>query len=150
MKNITIAVLILLASLTSCVPKEEVVLRDIQNIEMITGENGEPLLKADAIFHNPNRIKMVLKEINMEVFLDGKSTAHSDQKMDAAIPAKDDFTIPLIVNLHLKEVNLLDTLFGFLSGKTHEVRYLGYIRVKVHGVMVKVPVDNKSEIKLKI
>ncbi len=140
----------LLLLVLSCVPKEQVVLKDIKNIEMKTGLSGQPLLTGDAVFHNPNKLRMLLREINIEVFVDGKKAAHSDQQMEAQIPAKDDFIIPLEVKLNLQEIGLLDTLFGFLTGKSHEVKFLGFVRVKVHGVIVKIPVDYKSDIKLKI
>jgi LEA14-like dessication related protein len=147
MNKFYFAVIVLVAA---CVPKSEIVLQDIRNIEVISGQNGAPLLKANAFFHNPNRVKMTLREIKIQVFLDGKLTANSDQKMNAAIPAKDDFMIPLQVTLNLKEVGLLDTLFGFLAGKSHEVRYLGFAKVKVHGIVINIPVDYKSSLKLKL
>jgi len=140
----------LLIAIVSCVPKEQVVLKDIKNIEIKTGLTGEPVLKGEAIFNNPNKIKMTLKEINIEVFMDGKKAAHSDQKMDTKVPAKSDFSVPLEVKVNLQEIGLLNTLFGFLSGKSHEVRFVGFVRVKVHGVLVKIPVDHKSDLKLKI
>jgi LEA14-like dessication related protein len=137
-------------SLVACLPKEQIVLKDIRNIEMKAGLGGEPLLNAEAVFHNPNKTKMVLKEINIEVFVDDKKAANSDQKLDTNVPGKDDFSIPLEVKLNLKEIGLLDTLFGLLTGKSHAVRFLGFVRVKIHGVLVKIPVDYKSDLKLNL
>jgi LEA14-like dessication related protein len=137
-------------SLFACVPKKEIVLKDIRNIDLQTGLNGEPKLSALALFHNPNKTKMMLREINVEVYVDGKKAASSDQKMETPIPANNDFTVPIEVMLNLKEIGLLDTLFGFLTGKTHEVRFLGFVRVKVHGVLLKIPVDYKNDLKMKI
>jgi LEA14-like dessication related protein len=147
MKNIILFSVFMI--MISCLPKEEIVLKDIQNIEMKTAANGDPLLSGNAIFHNPNKTKMMLRQINIEIFVDGKKAAHSDQKLDANIPARNDFTVPLEVKLNLQEIGL-NTLFGFLTGKKHEVRFLGSVRVKVHGVVVKIPVDYKSDLKLNI
>jgi len=147
MKNFFILILI---AVFSCTPKEEIVLKDIRNINLQTGLNGTPILNAMAVFHNPNKTKMILREISVEVFVDGKMAATSDQKLETKIPSKDDFTVPLEVKLNLKELGLLDTLFGFLTGKSHEVRFSGFVRVKVHGVLLKIPIDYKSDLKMKI
>lgn len=144
MKNVFVLSLIMVVA--ACIPKEEIVLKDIRNIEMKTAINGDPLLGGNAIFHNPNKTKMTLRQINIEVFVDGKKTAQSDQQLEAKIPAQDDFTVPLEVKLNLKEIGL-NTLFGFLTGKKHQVRFLGFVRVKIHGVLVKIPVDHKSDLK---
>jgi LEA14-like dessication related protein len=144
MKNVFLFSLVMVAA--ACVPKEEIVLKDIRNIEMKTTSNGDPLLGGNVVFHNPNKTKMTLRQINIEVFVDGKKTAQSDQQLEAKIPAQADFTVPLEVKLNLKEIGL-NTLFGFLTGKKHQVRFLGFVRVKLHGVLVKIPVDHKSDLK---
>ena len=111
---------------------------------------GAPVLRGEAVFYNPNRLRMKLKEINVEVFVDGEKSAHADQKLNSLIPANDEFTVPLEIRLNLKKIGLLDTVLNLLSGKKYEIHYKGYIRVRVHGVAVKVPVDYSDEIRLKI
>ena len=145
--NIFYFLIFLLA--TSCVPKEEVVLRSIINEKLETAENGDQLLRADAIFYNPNNVRMKLKEINIEVFVNGKKAAHSDQKVNSLIKAKSEFTVPLEIKLSLKELGLLDTILSFLGGKKYEIQFKGYLRVKVHGITFKVPVEHIEKLSLK-
>jgi LEA14-like dessication related protein len=140
---------LLLVLITSCVPKEEVVLRSIANEKLETNSNGVQIFKADAIFYNPNNVRMKLKEINIEVFVNGKKAAHTDQKFNSLIKAKSDFTVPLEIKLSLKELGLLDTILSFLGGKKNEIQFKGQLRIKVHGLTFKVPVDHKEEFKLK-
>jgi len=147
--KITIFCFLSLLLVTSCVPKEEVVLRSIKNEKLEVDEKGDQLFKADAIFYNPNNVKMKLKEINIEVFVNGKKAAHTDQKFNSKIPAKSEFTVPLEVHLSLKELGLLDTILSFLGGKKYEIQFKGYLRIRVHGITIKVPVDQKEELKLK-
>jgi LEA14-like dessication related protein len=141
--------LIFFFSLFSCVPKDPVVFRSVNNVFVDVGSGGSPLLKGDAVFFNPNKTRMKLKEINLEIFVNGKSAAKADQKLDITAPPNSTFSVPLEVRLSLKDQGLLDTVFSLLGGKKYEVQYHGFIRVKVHGVTVKIPVDYKDEVKLK-
>ncbi len=148
MKNTVFYILLFLLS-SACVPKEEVVLRSIKNEKLETAEDGNQILKADAIFYNPNNVRMKLKEINIEVFVNGKKAAHSDQKFNSLIKAKSEFTVPLEIKLALKELGLLDTILSFLGGKKYEIQFKGHLRIKVHGFTFKVPVDHKEDFKMR-
>jgi LEA14-like dessication related protein len=141
-----LGILLLLAA--ACVPKQEVVFKGIKNIEVESAE-GDPLLKANAFFYNPNNIRMKLKEISIDVKVNGKQSAQIRQQMKLPIPAQAEFSVPLEAKLSLKELGLLDTIMNILGGKKYEVRYEGYLRVAVHGITVKVPVDYKEELRLK-
>jgi LEA14-like dessication related protein len=147
--KISIFYLIAVLSLAACVPKEEVVLRSIKNEKLESREDGNQILTADAIFYNPNNVRMKLKEINIEVFVNGKKSAHADQKLNSIIKAKSEFTVPLEVKLSLKELGLLDTLLSFLGGKKFEIYFKGHLRIKVHGFTIKVPVEHTEKLSLK-
>ena len=136
---------ILLAA--GCAPKEPVVLREVQIIQVTPGKNGNPILKANAIFHNPNSGSMKLKQINLEIMLDNKRVAVIDQQMDSMIKGKSDFTLPLEVQLQLKDVGLLDTILSLFGGKKYEVQFVGNLKVRVSGFPVKIPVNYKDQIK---
>lgn len=141
--------LVLLLIAISCVPKEQIVFKGVRNIAVSEGSGTNPQLTADAYFFNPNNMKMKLKEISVDVLVNGKQSAQVRQNIKLAIPAQADFQVPLVATLSLKELGLLDTIFNLLGGKKYEVEYVGFIRVAVHGVTIKVPVKHKEEIKLK-
>lgn len=139
----------LLLALLACVPKEQVVFRSIKNLVIDGGMGGVPTLKGEAVFFNPNKIQTTLKEIKVEVLVDGKKAAEVDQAMDLVIPRKSDFTVPIEAKLSLQEIGLLDAVIGFFGGKTYQVQFVGYLRVRVHGVVIKVPVKYNEEVKLR-
>lgn len=132
----------------SCVPKEQVVFRSVNNLTLDVGLSGSPVLKGDAIFFNPNKIKAMLKEIKVEVLVDGKRAAMVDQQMELLVPGKSDFTVPIEAKLDIKEFGLIDAVIGFFGGKTYQVEMIGYLRVKARGVTIKVPVKYRQEVKL--
>lgn len=133
----------------SCTPKEEVVFKGVKNISVeVLGT--DPLLKAEALFFNPNSVRMKLKEIHIDVHVEGKPSAEVRQKLKLAIPANADFAVPLEARLALKEIGLLNTVINLMGGKKYTIEYIGFIRVAMHGITIKVPVRHKEELRIKL
>jgi hypothetical protein len=147
--NKTLIFTALFLIMVSCAPKQQVVFKSVKNLLVDGGMGGTPVLKGEAIFFNPNKLQTRLKEIKVEVLVDGKRAAEVDQTMDLLIPGKSEFTVPIEATLSMKDIGLLDAVIGFFGGKTYQVQFVGYIRVKVHGVAVKVPVKYNEEVKLR-
>lgn len=142
--------LVVLVLLTGCVPEEQVVLRAIDNVELAPGKGADPVLKADARFYNPNKIRMKVKAIELDVFIDGKKSARVDQKLKSVIKSQAEFTLPLEVQLSMKEIGLVDALLGLFGGKKHLINYKGHIKVTVRGFPLRIPVDYSKEVRLRI
>ncbi len=140
--------LIALVFLFSCTPKEKVELRKIKDI--VVDATTEPMLRANAVLYNPNKISMTLRNIDMEVFVDGKKAALINQQLKAKVPAQAEFTVPLEVKLNLKELGIFDTLLAVLGGKKMKIRYKGFIRFIYKTVPVTIPVDYQEEIRVRI
>lgn len=132
----------------SCGPKEAVVFKQVKNVNIHAAT--DPRLKADVVFYNPNKMTMKLKKIKIDILIDGKKTGEIDQELKMQIPAQKEFSIPVEVKLAMKELGLLDTVFGMLGGKTKEVHFTGSLKINYHGLPISVPVDYKSEIRIKI
>ena len=93
---------------------------------------------------------MKLKEVDVEVFVDGTKSATVKHELDVTIAGQSDFSVPIVAALVLKQNSLLDAVVGLLGGKKYEIVFKGYIRVRVHGITIKVPVSQKQELKLNI
>jgi LEA14-like dessication related protein len=134
----------------SCAPKEQIVFKGVKNIEVRMDDTQEPLLTAEAFFYNPNKIKMKLKEVNVDVLVNGKLSAKVRQNLKLVIPAQADFSTPISAHLSLKELGLLDTIINLMGGKKYEIQYVGFVRIAVHGVTIKVPVKHKEELRIRL
>lgn len=141
--------LVILLIAFGCVPEQEVVLRRLDNVELTAGIGSEPMLKADALFYNPNKIRLSVKGIKLDVFIDGKKVAFIDQKLRSTVKAESEFSIPLEVQLSLREIGLFNAIAGLFGGKKHDLQYKGHIKVSVKGFPVKIPVDYSKEVKLR-
>src|SRR5688572_15970673 len=135
-------------ALSSCKPKEDIVLRNVHDI--VVDVTTEPTLKAQAILYNPNNIKIKLRKIAIDVFVNGKKTGRVDQEPKMIIPAASEFKVPLEVKLNMKELGLFDTIFGIIGGKKLDVEYKGSISVTYKGLPIRIPVNHKSEVRLKL
>ena len=134
--------------LTGCKgPEEKIVLRQIRDV--VVDANTDPVLRANAVFFNPNDMRGKLKRINVEVFVDGKKAAFVNQKLKTQIPANGEFIVPLEVKLNIKELGFMDTLLGVLGGKKFEVRYEGSLKLSYRGVPINVPVKYKDEVRVR-
>jgi LEA14-like dessication related protein len=142
-------ILLTAAAATSCIPNKDIELRDIRNLVVEKGTGEDPVLAGDAVFYNPNSARMKLREIKVDVFVDGKKSAKVDQKLKAIAKGKSEFTVPLKVHLQLKDIGIVDALKSLFGGKKYEIQYKGYLKVNVNGVPFRVPVDHKEEFKLK-
>jgi len=128
-------------------PEEDIVLRQIRDV--VVDANKEPMLKANAIFYNPNNMRGKLKRINVEIFVNGKKAANVDQQLKTVIPAKKEFVVPLEVKISMKELGFMDTLLGVIGGKKFEIRYEGFLKLTYRGIPIKVPVNYKDEVRVR-
>lgn len=142
-------VLVCMISLSSCLPKEVVELKDILNLAVLPGTGGDPVLHGDAVFFNPNKSRMKLRSIKVEVFVDEKKAAIADHELDIIVKGNSEFTVPLQVQLQLKDIGLMDALKGLLGGKTYQLHYVGFLKVSINGFPFRVPIDHREEFKLK-
>lgn len=143
-----IPVVVALMLLAGCKkPDQDIVLRQIRDV--VVDASTEPMLKANAIFYNPNAVRGKLKKIDIEIFVNGKKAASVDQSLKTSIPAAAEFTVPLEVKLAIKELGVMDTIFGMIGGKTFNIHYRGSLKLSYHGVPINVPVDYKDDVKLR-
>src|SRR6478609_1979889 len=148
--KLRIAFFSLVVLFASCVPREMIVFKDVKNLKLDQTDLENAILGGEAVFYNPNSSRMRLREINVEVFVDGKKSAYVDQKLSALARPKSDFTVPIKVQLSLKELGLMNTIMSLFGGKKYEIHYKGYLKVKVNGFPVRVPIDHTEDFKLKL
>ncbi|WP_165823787.1 LEA type 2 family protein [Pseudochryseolinea flava] len=139
---------VLAIALAACsTPKEKIVLKDIRDV--VVDANTDPRLKANAIFYNPNKEQGKLKGIHVDIFINGKKAGVVNQDLKVKIPSRAEFTVPLEVELAIKELGFMNTLMGVLGGKTFQVKYEGNLRVTYHGVPIRIPVNHTDEVKIR-
>jgi LEA14-like dessication related protein len=136
--------------LNSCLPKEVVELKDILNLQLVPGSGGKPVLLGDAVFYNPNKSRIKLRSIKVDVFVDEKKSAVVDQELDILVKGNTEFTVPLKVQLELGDIGIIDAIKSLFGGKTYQLHYVGTLKVSVNGLPFRVPIDHREEFKIKL
>jgi LEA14-like dessication related protein len=127
-------------------PDQDIVLKQVKDV--VADATSEPTLRAEAIFFNPNKISGKLKNIDVEIFVNGKKAGKVDKAYKIKIPANGEFSVPLEVKLNMKELGTLDTILGMIGGKKFDIKYVGKLNLTYHGLPVRVPIDYKSQIRV--
>jgi len=137
----------IIAFLAGCKkPDQDIVLRRVKDV--VADATSDPILRAEAVFFNPNNMGGRLKNIDVEIFVNGKKAGKVDKDYTIKIPRNGEFSVPLEVKLNMKELGTLDTILGMLGGKKFDIKYVGNLHLSYHGFPVKVPIDYKSQIKV--
>lgn len=138
--------LVVLSTLAGCGSlKEDLQFKDIRNINY--GEKGANIvLTGDVVLYNPNNVSLSLREVDLKAFMNEKEAAAIKQKMDVKVKARSEFTIPLEAQLSNVD-GLMNTLLNILGQKSNKLKIAGFVKIKVHGVRMKIPISHTEELK---
>ncbi len=126
--------------------------KKVENVSINLEGFSKAHLTADALLRNPNKNSIKIRQADIDILMDDKKVAELNKKYNLKVEGDSDFTVPLDINIDLKDLNLdilsaAGALFG-QSGK--EIRYKGKIKVTAYGLPFSVPVDYSENIKLKL
>ena len=133
---------VLTAFLTSCQEPKDLEFKEFKNLRIEHLNFSDAVLKVDLVYNNPNNFGLQLSSTDLNLYVDSSFLGHSAQNIQVAIPRKGIFTVPLEVNLDIK--NLLKNGLNSLFSKQVAVRLLGKVKVGKGGVYKNFNVDYTS------
>jgi len=105
-------------------------------------------VSGDLVLYNPNKVPVKLKDVLMNVELNGKHVVTIGQKVPVPIKAKSEFSIPL--NLTIKpDMTLLEGLqnvINILKTKQMDVTVKGVVVISAFGVKLSIPIEQKEKV----
>ncbi|MEO0554658.1 MAG: LEA type 2 family protein [Bacteroidota bacterium] len=122
----------------------------VANVKVAKVSGKEAVLNGDAFFYNPNKASMLLRKVEIDVFLKDKRIGVINQALKTKIPGQSEFKVPVDATFDIGDIGLLNGIMSILGGKKMKVRYVGKIKLKIYGVPVAVPIDYEDEIKLRL
>ena len=131
--------LILTILLVSCSAPKELEYRDFRNFSTQKIGFSTSSVKMDMIYYNPNGFGLELKRTELDIFVNGVLLGHSSQDYQITIPKKEQFIIPITMDIDMKNLikNSLTTLFN----KEVNVKVTGSIKIGKANVFVSFPVN---------
>ena len=116
----------------------------------LTNRNDSLRIRGNALFYNPNKRKIFLKEADIDVRINDNFAGSIENKYNLLVMPGVDFIVPLEVKLARKQIQDLikNNALQILLGRNIRINYSGYIRLKASGILVKVPVSRETSVGL--
>ncbi|RYG06874.1 MAG: hypothetical protein EOO07_28440 [Chitinophagaceae bacterium] len=145
MKNASplLLLVIILIFMTSCRTPKDLEFREYNSVSLDNMSFTSSTLKMNLVYYNPNNFGLELKRTELDIYVDSTFLGHSSQELQVAIPRRDVFSIPLKVDLDMK--NLLKNGLTTLMNKEVLVRAVGNVKVGKAGVYKNIKVDYSSK-----
>ena len=136
--------------LWACSRPEEPELIRIKNLKVDEFTEEVVDISGAAILYNPNRFSITVMEIDIEVKVNDQAVGKAKQIGQVQVPARAEFEVPMNASFAPEEVydNLLSGLINYIMKGEFDVYYKGVIKIKVSGVVFRVPVDHKTKVKI--
>ena len=128
--------------LSSCHEPKSLEFRNFSNLKVDKLSFAGAALTVDLVYYNPNNFGLQLNRTDLDVFIDSTFLGHSSQDIQVNIPKLNTFTIPLKLDLDVK--NLLKNGLTSMLNKNVAVRVLGSVKVGKAGIYKSFPVDYTS------
>ncbi len=124
---------------TSCQAPKELVYRDFKNLKVEKVSFAATTLKVDLIYYNPNNFGLQLKYTDLDIYIDNNYLGHSSQDHQITIPRLAEFTMPLAIEVDMK--NLLKNALPTLLSKEVMVKVTGTVKLGKANVYKTFPVS---------
>lgn len=131
--------IILILWTTSCQTPKDLVYRDFKNLKVEKVGFASTTLKLDLIYYNPNNFGLQLKYTDLDIYVNNNYLGHSSQDYQISIPRLAEFTMPLAIEVDMK--NLLKNAFPTLLGKEVMLKVTGTVKLGKANVYKTFPVN---------
>lgn len=123
----------------SCSTPKPIEYRDFKSFSVDKLGFSQSTVRMDLIYFNPNNVGLQLKRTDLDIFIDGTYLGHTAQEWQITIPKKQEFSIPIKVDVDMK--NLLKNGWNTLTKKEVLVKVMGKIKVGKANVFISYPVN---------
>lgn len=123
----------------------------LQNFKFDNISGNQIQLTADALMHNPNKIKAELSAIDIAIFHKEKQIGVINEAVEVEIPANAEFKVPIKANINTAFIkdDLVGSLLDLVSSRSITLKFDGNTTLKFVKVPVKVKIAHTEKLNLK-
>jgi LEA14-like dessication related protein len=134
---------LLILAFVGCREPKELEYREFKNLRADKLGLSTSTIKVDLVYFNPNAFGLQLKRTDLDVFINGNYLGHTAQEHQIKIPRNGNFTLPLAIDVDMKNVykNALPALFG----KEVLVKITGQVKLGKANVFKSFPVNYEGK-----
>lgn len=133
---------VLLLILPSCRSIKDLEFRNVKNLSVENIGFTAATLKAEVVYYNPNNFGLELNRTDLDIFIDSTYLGHSSQDLQVKVPKRENFTIPVVVSLDMK--NFLRNGLTALVNKQVLIKVVGRVKVGKAGVYKSFPLTYQT------
>ncbi len=134
-----VALTFIVSSLFSCSPPRALEYRQFKNLTIDKLGFNTSTVKMDVVFYNPNSFGLQLKSTDLDFYVDNNLVGHATELYQIAIPKKAEFTMPVQVDVDMK--NIYRNALASLLTNQLLVKVTGTVQVGKAHIFLKFPVN---------
>ncbi|OSZ82765.1 hypothetical protein CAP35_05740 [Chitinophagaceae bacterium IBVUCB1] len=132
--------------LAACASPKDLVYQDVKNFR-VNKISLRPEVGMDVQFYNPNKYGMMLKDANVDLYINNKLAGHAMLTEKFQVPASSTFLLPVTLVADLK--NILPNAMSLLANEEVSIRLTGNVKAG-KGIMVNIPIQYEGKKKLNV
>jgi len=107
------AILVLVIFVSSCQAPKALEYRDFKNFTVNKLGFSSSSVSMDIIYYNPNNFGLQLKRTDLDIYIGDSYLGHTAQEYQIAIPKRGEFSVPISVDVDMKNLfkNALTSVF---------------------------------------
>lgn len=113
--------------MTSCREPKELEYRTFNNLSSEKMGFTTSIVKLDLVYYNPNNFGLQLKRTDLDIYIDSNYLGHTEQDYQITIPKRGEFTLPLKIEVDMK--NAYKNALPLLFGKEVMVKVIGKVKL---------------------
>ena len=140
--------LFIIILLNSCGGIKDLEFKEYKNFKLEKAGFSKSTITVDLVYYNPNTFGLELKNTDLDIFINDNLLGHSAQEVQVQIPKKQQFTLPLKIDVDMK--NILKNSLTTLLNKEITIKATGKIKVGKANIYKTLPFEysTKQEISL--
>ena len=129
--------------LSSCSTPKQLEYREFKNFTIDKPGFASTALKMDLLYFNPNNFGLELNHTDLDIFINNTYLGKATQVVQVQIPRNAEFTIPITMDVDMK--NLLKNGFVSMLNSEVTIKVTGTIRVGKLNVFKSFPVNYEGK-----
>lgn len=131
------------ATLPACRAPKDLIFKEVKDVNLENLKFSEAILTLALEFYNPNNFGMELRRTELDIYINNIYFGKSIQDIQVKVPKRHDFTLPIQVQVDIK--NLLLNGLNVLVNKEVDIRVLGQVKIGKAGVFKSFKVDYSTK-----